>query len=164
MTDRDATAILGHSIQLVRTGEFTTLYRDEKLAELKSVRAAHSEDYLGAQSAAIIAETYDQVGKYKEAREFANYDEGVKQLRKLEQEIGRLKPMRNAVRAHAWLILQSGVNEFRREGGGVGVVRGVVGGGGGVGGRGWGWVWVWRGWCGGGCMSISLGLGSFLFY
>src|SRR5206468_2657645 len=103
-------------IQRVRTGSFPTLYKNkETLNRLR--RLAQQENYIGVQSKAILAETYDQVGKYRDAQELANFQVGEEQLRKLEAEMSRPQPSRDVVRAHAWLLLQCGVSEFRRESG-----------------------------------------------
>ena len=116
MTETEADTFIKPYIQLVRTGSFTSVFQNAAtLAGLEDL--ARRKDYLGAQSAAILAEAHDQVGRYKEARAYANADIGKIQLTKLEHEIRRLRPERAVVRAHAWLLLQCAVNEFRREAG-----------------------------------------------
>ncbi len=108
-------AFLLKQIQLVRTGMFTAVAQDGKtLAQLKDL--SRRKDQYGYQSAALIAEIKDQVGEYQQASDFANYVVGTSQLTLLADAI-RLRRPHEVVRAHAWLLLQCAVSEFRRVGG-----------------------------------------------
>lgn len=112
MSEAEATSILAPYIEKVRIGSFISVYQDEQ-TWLKTV--AGRTDYLGAQGSAILAESLDQVGKYPEVRQYADYNIGLKQLDKLEAAIEQANPVREVVRGHAWLVLQCGVSEFRRD-------------------------------------------------
>lgn len=106
---------LDRYIQLVRTGSFTEVIQNPDVVPDLS-RWSTFQDFRGAQSTAILIESLDQVGRFRSARKFANADVGMLQLRALEQELKKAKPSHEIVRAHAWLLLQCAVSEFRTGG------------------------------------------------
>src|ERR1035441_6871262 len=111
-------SLVQSSIQLVRKGSFIAVFKDTgRLETLTSLAQSTSSDWVGVVSRAILAETYDQVGLYKKAEEWATYDVGRQSLRVLQEEIEAGIADRNTARARAMLILQCAVSRFRRESG-----------------------------------------------
>lgn len=115
MTEGQAQKFVDSAIQAVRVGSFTTVYQDNRRMRILA-NLARRPDLLGVQSTAILAEIYDQVGKYKDAGLLVNIDVAKREIRALREEINLQRARRSAVRAHSWLILQCAISQFRREG------------------------------------------------
>ncbi len=117
-TSQEVETFVAERVQLVRTGRFTELIENEPEFDFLTKLAQEPQrGYVQAQCAAIVAETNDQVSRYVDARKYANRDIGDKQLGQLEDHLRQPNPSRTVVRAHAWLLLQCAVSEFRSENG-----------------------------------------------